>query len=158
MAFVRVIEDEHSQIEVFHKGNAWAVIIDIGYDDVEPLTYSLVVGLEPMGGGAIEYYFQVVEANLQTEHERTYWVGKDTAFIESDDRAIILRALLAATRALLDNARPERVEVVTYESNPPEKALVKHLLIGRVFEDCGYAVHTADPYHGKRVWWMERTS
>jgi hypothetical protein len=157
MAFVRVISDEEFQADTFKKGNSWSIVVNIGYDDENDLSYSLVVGLEPMGGGAIEYFFQIIEADGESGGEYIYWSGKDTAaFIPKEDRVVILSAVLTATRALIENAKPSRVEMVSYDPDPPQKALVKHWLIGRVFEQCGYVVKTADPYHGKRVWWMER--
>ncbi|MDP3553264.1 hypothetical protein [Methylocystis sp.] len=158
MAFVRIIQEDEFQADTFRSGDSWAIIVNIGYDDITDARYSLVVGLSPMGGGPIEFYFQVVEADAETEQEHVYWCGKEVAsFISKDDRLVILAALLTATHVLLENARPTRVEMVSYEANPPDKALVKFSLVGKVFEDSGYAVHVADPYHGKRVWWMERT-
>ncbi|WP_428988856.1 hypothetical protein [Methylocapsa aurea] len=125
MAFVRIIQEDQFQADTFRNGAAWAVVVNIGFDDTEPLNYSLIVGLDLMGAGAIEYYFHIVEANSETEDEYIYWSGRDTAsFIPSDDRVVILGALLTATHVLLEQARPERVEVVTHDANPPEKALV----------------------------------
>jgi hypothetical protein len=156
MAFVRTISPDDFQFETFKTGNAWLVVVSIGYDDGLDISYSLVVGLEPAAGGAVEYFFQIVEAERETGVEYVYWSGKDTRFLKQDDRKIVLAALLTATSALLTSARPERVEMITHSPDLPDKALVKHLSIARVFESCGYEVHTADPYHGKRVWWMER--
>jgi hypothetical protein len=156
MAFVRTLSRDDFQFETFKNGNAWLVIVSIGYDDEKDASYTLVVGLEPGGGSAIEYFFQIVEAEGETGGEHTYWSGRDTRFIRPDDRKVILEAVLTATHMLLTSARPSRVEMVTYDPNPPEKALVKHWMVGKVFESCGYKVQAADPYHGKRVWWMER--
>lgn len=156
MAFVRTISPDDFQFETFKNGNAWLVVVSIGYDDEFDITYSLVVGLEPAAGGAVEYFFQIVEADGETGGEHVYWSGKDTRFLKKDDRKIVLAAVLTATRMLLTSASPKRVEMITHSPDPPDKALVKHHLIGKVFASCGYEVHSADPYHGRRVWWMER--
>ncbi|MCW2317972.1 hypothetical protein M2322_003537 [Rhodoblastus acidophilus] len=157
MAFVRIIEETTFQSDVFRDGNEWAVIINIGYDDELPLNYSLVVGLSPMAGGDLEYYFYMVEADSANDREEIYWCAQRVArLVPAEDRVIVLGSLLTATKALLDNARPERFDMVTRDANPPEKALVKYHLIGSVFEACGYNVNVADPWHGKRIWWMER--
>jgi hypothetical protein len=159
MAFVRTVSRDDFQFQTFKHGNSWLVILNIGYDDQIDLSYSLVVGLEPAVGGAIEYFFHIVEADGETGGEHTYWSGKETAhFILKDDRKVILEAVLTATQLLLKNAQPSRVEVTTYDPDPPDKALVKHLMIGRVFELGGYQVHAGNSYHGKRVWWMDRAT
>jgi hypothetical protein len=159
MAFVGVIQEDIFQADTFREGRSWAIIVNIGYDDERPLSYSIVVGLSPMAGGPIEFYFHMVEADGETGEEHIYWCGRDVAhFIPPESRSIILATVMTATKALIENACPQRVEMVSYDEDPPAKALVKHFLIGRVFEQCGYTVRTADEFHGKRVWWMERNS
>jgi hypothetical protein len=157
MAFVRVLNEEEFQAETFRSGNSWSIVVNVGYDDEKPISYSLHVGLSPMAGGPIEFYFQIVEFDEEYESEHAFLSGKDTAcFLKGDDRKIVLWAVLTAAHMLLEAAKPERVEYVAYDPDPPEKALLKHWLIGKVFEESGYEVSTADPFHGKRVWWMVR--
>jgi len=158
MAFVRIISEDHFQADTFRNGESWSIIVNVGYDDGTDAKYSLVVGLSPMIGGPNEFFFHIVEVDGQNGEEYLYWSAKDVAsFIPSEDRVVILGALLKATRVLLENAQPSRVEMVSYDPNPPEKALVKYFMVGKMFESCGYTVNVADAYHGKRVWWMERS-
>lgn len=157
MTFVLAIGADGGHL--FQNGNAYAVIVSVGFDDEHDKSYSIVIGLEPQAGGTQEFYFHIVEADGETGEEVTYWSGKDVArFIDKADRELIRAVLLTETERLLHYVRPERVEVITYDENPPDRALVKYFLIGDAFQRCGYEVHTADPYHGKQVWWMERHS
>lgn len=157
MAFVCTVKKETFDAEVFQHGNSYAAVINVGYDADSDRGYSLVVGLEPMAGGELEYFFHILETDRKIEYKQDYWCGKDVAeFISKEDRQAILQVLVSATCEMLDLVRPEKVNYISHDVNPPDKALVKHGLIASGFERCGYQVHTADPYHGKRVWWMER--
>jgi len=159
MVFIRTLQsgDIHSECRLYENGSEKLVIVGIGYDDQEPLNYTLVAGFSPMAGGDMEYFFHVVEANEETGEAYPHYSGKDTRFLKGDDRQAVLEALLAATRCLLDSRLPKRVFRITYDENPPDKALGKHYLVAQVFEEYGYKVTIADPWHGHRAWWMELT-
>jgi hypothetical protein len=158
MTFVCTVAEEVFRADFFENGSSRAAVINIGYDDATEIGYSLAVGLEPLaGGGGDEYYFHLIEVDGRTGAEHIYWSGRDVRFIPKPDREHILRAVLALTGHILDRFRPERVFCCTFDENPPEDALLKHFLIAHVFEECGYKVRTADSYHGKRIWWMERS-
>jgi hypothetical protein len=156
MAFVCTISDESFSTEVFINGSSTGCVINVGYDDTSDKGFSVVVGLETAPGGGHEFFFFLLEVDGGTGAEHPYWCGKDVAkFIGKDDRNQILRAILGVTEFILTEIKPKSVNYCTHDQNPPEEALVKHFLIANVFEECGYEVRTADPYHGKRIWWME---
>jgi hypothetical protein len=158
MAFVCTVENV-VDLEIFRSGSSSAIVFRVGHDDDQQnmKTYSAVLGLTPQGGGDLEFYFHLLEVDDETGAEYIYWSGKDVAkFIGPADRHRILEAILAATAELLTRIAPQKVHCCTHDQHPPDRALVKHFLIANVFEECGYEVHTSDPYHGKRVWWMER--
>lgn len=158
MAFICTARGEHFSADVFQDENACSIVVDIGYDDEKDCDYKVVVGLEPQAGGGAEFYFHIIEIDGETGRDYPYWSGRDVArFIGPADRHEIMCVILTLVQVLLQTARPERVECVTHDANPPDAALLKHRAILEVFSECGYNVITADPYHGKRVWWMERT-
>ena len=105
----------------------------------------------------MEFYFMVVEADEINNTEITCFSGlKTLAMLPREERRVVLRAILHATRLLLGQVNPAIVNWCTWDENPPRKALDKHLLIAKVFEVCGYEVGTSDAYHGHHVWWAER--
>jgi hypothetical protein len=135
----------------------FAFIVDVGYDNESARDFKLEVGLSPLGGGELEFYFYLWAVDGQTGEITPYWCGRDVAqFVSRENRAEIRAVLMTLTRDLLETARPGTVHYVTHDANPPDEAMLKHEAIIKVFEDCSYEVHTADPWHGKRVWWMER--
>lgn len=157
MAFVLTLSDQEQSATVNARGTDIVVIVPLGYDDVRPLVYSLMLGLSPMAGGDLEYFFCIIEANSQDNTETQLWSGVDTRHLFSrEDRNAILKGLLGATEMLINAAKPAKVTMCTIDTGAPEKADRKHLLVARMFETCGYDVQCADPYHGRRIWQMER--
>jgi len=157
MAFILTLNPEEQSATVNRHGNEIVVIVPLGYDDARPLIYSLMLGLSPMAGGDLEFFFCIIEADNQYNTEKQLWSGLDTTEIFSGEhRTSILKGLLGATEMLVNAVKPSQVTMCTIDTGAPKKADRKHLLIARVFETCGYAVKCADEYHGKRVWQMER--
>lgn len=158
MAFICTVKGENFNIEVFRKGNAFSVVINLGYEDDSDAGYSAVIGLEPMGGGNIEFFFHLVRFRDGHDDE-LFWSGLDLPnCILPNDRECILDALCSTAHELLNQVKPPTFHYCTHDRDAPDKALVKHILMMKVFESCGYTVNSADPYQGKRVWWMERKS
>jgi hypothetical protein len=159
MAFVCTVLDDTFRVSIFSRDHdPAAVIVDIGYDDAMPYDWKLFVGLSATAGlDGVEFYFYLARFDSETGGEECFWSGRDVApYIDKPSRTAILDTLLSVIRDLLDRVCPHRVLCVTHEANPPEEALLKYELVGRVFRECGYDVKCADSYHGKRVWWMER--
>jgi hypothetical protein len=138
---------------------AWGqtVVIPIGYDDNSPLSYSLLIGLAPMAGGDLEYYFCVVEADTTTGEEAHTYSGLDTRQIITSlaHRKLVLHDVMAGTELLLRIINPPRFFCCTYDSDLPEKALTKHMLIAATFGMCGYKVEEQPFRLGKYSWRME---
>ena len=154
--FRLTVTQSHYKADSFQDGGEYLTIVNVGYDDESSKSYSAALGLSPQAGGDLEFFFHLVEADGETESEHAYWCGKDVArFIMRPDRQVILDIIIRETDTLLRRAKPEKVHCVTVDEYPPDRALVKHFLIADVFSSCGYLVHTADVWHGKRVWWME---
>jgi|ERR1700722_19902776 hypothetical protein len=134
-----------------------SVVVPIGYDDVAPRSYSLLIAFDRTGGGDEEFFFCMIEANHDDNTETRYWSGLDVArFAPEADRKLIRTTLLAGTELLLRHKAPQRVFCCTHDSHLPEKALTKHLLVARIFETCGYIVEAQPLFLGKYSWWMER--
>lgn len=157
MAFVCTCREDAFNVEVFQRGSASLAVLQIGYDDESSLVFTMAVGFEPLPGGDSEFFFHVVEGDTETDHEHTYWSGRETGFISArEDRRAILDAVLTLTQGLIRSVQPPSVQWYTHDETPPERALVKHFLIANVFDANGYAVRTTDPYHGRWVWFAER--
>jgi len=122
-----------------------SVLIPIGYDDVETKSYSLLISFDITGGGIDEFFFCVIEASHQDGTEVRYWSGLEVGkFTSREDRILIRQLLLEGTKRLLNHKAPKRVFCCTHDSDLPEKALEKHLLIAQIFKMCGYEVR-AEP-------------
>jgi hypothetical protein len=134
-----------------------SVVVPIGYDDMEPKSYSLLIAFDMTAGGDAEFFFCVIELNHETNEEIRYWSGLDVAkFANLADRAFIRHALLGGTEILLKHKSPDRVFCCTHDSDLPDKALLKHLLVAQTFKTCGYSVTNEPICLGKYSWWMER--
>lgn len=143
--------------EVFRRGSAYLVVLNIGYDADIDHTYSLIVGLEPAPSGGMEFFFSILDADNSTNTEAELYSGLHTTHLfTAGQRSAILKAMLDATKSLLNQVNSERVSWFTWDTNLPPKAMAKYLRLARTFEMCGYEVHTGDAYHGRHVWWAER--
>jgi hypothetical protein len=126
MAFVCTADRWRSNLQLVRE----AAIIGIGYDDVAPESYTLLVSFDVMAGGDSEFFFCVIEVDNQDGIETRYWSGLEVArFASREQRALIRGALLGGLELLLKRLIPERVFCCTHDQNPPAAALLKHLLI-----------------------------
>jgi hypothetical protein len=156
MTFVCTAADQHPPFRIYLDGNSYAIQFPVGHDDDQGVTYFGVVGLGSARPGDLQYYFHIVELEYEYECPQQIWSGKDLPqSICACSRSEILEAIVVATAYLLDEIRPDWV-FRTVDGSLPPKALEKHSMITKVFIDCGYRVHTADRYQGRRIWWMER--
>lgn len=143
--------------EAFRRGSSYLVVINIGYDPVIDHTYSIIVGLEGAVGGGMEYFFSILDADNRNNTEIELHSGLETTILFSKEQRIaVLKAVLDATKVLLNQVNPDRVSWFTWDADLPEKALAKYLQVADIFEMCGYRVHTSDAYHGRYAWWAER--
>jgi hypothetical protein len=158
MAFECTVGPGSYHTEVFGHGDESSVLVHIGRDPELRCNYSLVAGLSPMAGGDHEYYFSVIRA-FDEDGEEDIWDARIIAgLISQDDRRNILVALLDATVALINQARPERFIMATHDAYLPDKAMRKYYILLRIFKRCGYDVTGADTYLGKDAWWMDRNA
>lgn len=153
MAFVCTVTQGKFRVQGFQAGASAVAIVDIGYDDAEPLNYKAAIGLDTLPGGGLELYFHVIEADGADGEERIFWSGRDTRFIADPiDRQIILAAILTGLRGLLGSADPDQFVWFTYDEAPPKKALVKFMAIKQAVERCGYTVTSSRMPLGRRAW------
>lgn len=157
--FVCTLGAGHITYDVIQIGSSVVVLVPIGFDreDDSDISYFASVGVDVTAGGGWEMFFHILEYDHHTGAEHRYWSGKDTeAFIVGHDRARVLDAVCGAAQALIDHGSPDEIEVVTYDADPPEKAIIKHLTVMSVFERNGYRIKTFDPHHGRRIWILIR--
>ena len=153
MAFVCTIPQGGFRVQGFAASVPRVAIIDIGYDDAEPLNYKVAIGFDALAGAGLELYFHVIEADRETGDEHIFWSGRNTRFIRAtEDRAAVLGAALFGLRDLLKVSNPEGFVWFTYDEAMPRRALLKFDLIRRVVEECGYTVTASRLPRGRRAW------
>lgn len=156
MAFQLTVSEDGWHADVFRRGDAYLVIINFGYNPEIKTTYSVMTGLEPLPGGDMEHFFCIIANNANNEKE-TFFSGSQTIdLFPKTTRELVLNMVLGTTKTLLDTAKCQSIRHSTRDADLPQKALVKHMLIVRVIETCGYEIRKPDPYHGRHIWWAER--
>lgn len=156
MAFVCVLTDRAIPVEHFQKGSDHLAMCHIGRDDNQNRNYFAAAILSPQAGGGIEFVFRIIEVNGVTKEEFSYHSGRDTPFIQGEDRRLVLNAILVLTEFLVRTVRPDTVFRCTADDNLPAKAMEKHERINELLEKCGYKVTRGEPYHGKCIWYATR--
>jgi hypothetical protein len=159
VAFVCTVTQGGFRIQGFSAGTPRLAIVDIGYDNVEPLNYKAAIGLDALPGGTLELYFHIIEADGETGSEHLFWSGRDTRFIADPiDRQTILVSILAGLRALLLMVDPDEFVWFTIDEAPPKRALVKFAAVRQAVERCGYKVTSSRLSMGRRGWKARRLS
>lgn len=131
------------------------VRIEVGYDDQTGAVFSSFTCLATVPGyGDLrhEFVFNIVRA---THAESDYFMdGSETrsTIVDPVHRAYIMNTVCSATNALLDEVRPQEVEMMTYTPNLPERALLKYNRIRRVLDENGYPLETVVNVHGRYIW------
>lgn len=132
------------------------LVFPIGYDDENPLYYSVLMGFSPMPGGDVEFYWVIIEADKETGEERALWSGLETKdIIGKAERILVRTAVLSGIEYLLERVKPNRVFCCTHDSDLPRKALYKHSLVAAQFKLGGYSVSDQPEMLGKQSWWAE---
>jgi hypothetical protein len=158
MPFQLTVSEDGWHADVFRRGEAYLVIINFGYNSETKTTYSVMTGLEPLQGGDMEHFFCIISNDAENQKE-TYFSGAQTVdLFPKSTRKLVLDMILGTTKTLLDTAKCQSIRHSTHDADLPHKALVKHALIVKVIETCGYEIRKPDPYHGRHIWWAERLS
>lgn len=141
---------------MFRDGNAFLVVINFGYNSETKTTFSVMIGLSPLPGGDMEHFFCIIANNADNSKEE-YFSGLQTkGLFPPDARKLVLEMVLSATQSLISTAQCSSIRMFTHDADMPKKALIKHTMIAKVIETCGYAINKPDPYHGRHIWWAER--
>ncbi|MFG1260069.1 hypothetical protein V5F79_22335 [Xanthobacter flavus] len=158
MAFVCTLTGDSFNADVATRGSSRIVTARIGVDDERDIIYSVMVCLDPGGGGDMELVFAVVAADTAGREEPTeYLSGIETAsLIRGADREIVLSAIIGCVGNLVRAVQPPRIYMCTYDTDLPDRAVRKHIRVARAIETCGYYVKYPDPFHGQHIWYMER--
>ncbi|WP_224004871.1 hypothetical protein [Aureimonas sp. SA4125] len=151
------------EISFFLTNNGvWYVAqLPIGFDDVSMCRYSIFVALGSIAGygdHAKEIIYCLLEYDPHTDHIYDIW---ESAVVrmkipEPDHRAAVLSAICQAIEALIDEARPSVLTMVTYTPNLPAKALTKYQRILQTLAGKGYTVWKTDVWNGSHTWFAER--
>jgi len=155
--FICTVGSGDVHVDYIKREFGYAVLVPIGYSEDGQYNYFVQTAFSELPGGELEYYFNVIEVDGVNNNEYFYTSGWDTRIlIQGDDRLKVLSAICAATRHLIMAVKPQQCMRCTNDAHQPDKALEKHYLISKIFEEAGYEVVTADPFHGRRIWWMIR--
>jgi hypothetical protein len=129
--------------------DAQAAVVPIGYDDIEPKSFTILVGFAASPG--------VVEADHETGQEFHLYSGLETKHIFNTlDRQLVLDAAFWATEKLLELVAPPRFFCCTYDADLPERALRKHQKLVERFRMCGYQVSPQPVQMGKHSWYLDK--
>lgn len=143
--------------EPVEEAGGYVIAIGLGSDDELGLDYTLLIGLEPLPGGEHEFFFFLVEVDVNTGKENPIWSGQETARKMSKyQRGLIRACLLTATENLIRSVRPPAFSMTTHDENLPERPLEKFTLLTNLFERCGYSVTERDRRLRNRSWRMEQ--
>lgn len=158
MAFVCTVSPDSMRADICRRGSEVLVNTPIGFDDTDPINYSLLVGLSP-APSAMEYFFVILKIDGENYTEEQIWDSRLVGdFVSSADRALIKNLLLAVTARLLKTVEHDTFFMATYLPDLSNRALEKYHDLCHVFVNAGYKVTKADPYNGNLMWWAERES
>lgn len=156
MSFTLHLTPDHlANLEILHTGNDHHIVVPVGITD-DGTTYHMVVGLCPLPGDLLEFYFHMAELSPE-DHEDIVWDAQRIArIIPPKDRLTILVAVGVMARVLIQHVNPERFVMTLHDPSPPEKAMRKYHILNHVFAGCGYKITNCDDYHGITSWWLDR--
>lgn len=149
-------------VSVLRRDDEFIVQVQIGYDDAAQRVYSLFVTLAPLMGYAdvpgYELVFAVLDASIGGTDIIDHHDGATTRSFLADplDRARVLALLVQATQLLIDEARPNHVNMVTHSADLPNKALMKFQRLCALFGRNGFTAGKGNSYHGRHIWMMTR--
>jgi hypothetical protein len=145
------------RVEFVRSGDRATAICPVGYDRVgRDLNFFIQAELLP-GGGGLEYRFWLTQVDGQTKQRHAHWnSGVVAGFIGAEDRRRILGVLCAISRSLIVQVAPATFYMTTLEPDLPDRALAKYRTLLALFGECGYKIAEAAPYHGLRLWWLDR--
>lgn len=106
-----------------------------------------------------EFSFEITVTSLDGGWESFSTQDRDTAanFIPVEIRHLVMDAVCASFRSLLQRVRPYKVYRVTKARNPDEKVLQKHHLLTQVLLDSGYSlVQQGTDAYGRAFWLFQR--
>lgn len=135
-------------------------MVPIGHDDETGSTYTLMVALSRTPGnahGERELIFNISESDQLAGGTYIYWDGSEVAHkIPAIHRATILHIICNCLARLADILRPQTIVMQTYGDHLPDKAIAKYQTVCMFAASIGYATTELDPYHGVRMWKLER--
>jgi hypothetical protein len=154
MAFVCTLAGAYPDPEFSVDRGYSYVTVPIGYDDCEPLEFSIIVGLTKSGGGLTDYFFAIQKFNEITDEVEAIMSGtRLNSYFCKEIREEIFIGILHITDILLRHTSEREIYRHTFDINPPPKALAKHRRVSQVFQKCGYAVAESGPVYGVYSWY-----
>lgn len=156
-------ELETIEISVATDGSSTVAQLPIGYEAEPHRRYSLFAAFDTVPGrgpDTRELVFCLLEHDVEEDVLYRIWDSRETRhkIPKPEDRAAVLGALRQVIRQLIDDARPRVVIMHTREAHLPQRALRRYAAVCSVFDEEGYRVGSADPFHGRLTWMMERTA
>lgn len=160
MAYRSLLGGAVYEASLFDNGEQYWAITRIGEADEPERTYSVACSLTPMPAaalGTLEFSFTIIEMDVATGHEHSFWNGADTKhFLTPADRNSVGGIILDSIDELVAAALPDHIFMQACNANLPAKALHKYERILETFVKLGYGIEEQPEYHGRKSWWMER--
>ncbi len=156
-----LVEIDEINFTISTNGTQYVAQVPVGYDDQTLCRYSIFVAFVMVpgyGNDTKELTYCLTEYDAASDTITDIW---DSAVVRakipnSNHRSAILSAVCQAIEALIDEASPNVVTMVTYTPHLPEKALAKYQRVQEIFAARGYKVGKSDVWHGSHTWMMER--
>lgn len=156
MAFVCTIAANRLDFDTTQLGSSRNIRARVGHDDIRNINYFLMLTLDSMAGGDLEFAFSFVRAFPDDRLEEVIRESHIVAqLVSRPDRRQIRARLLRLTSELVRHAGTARICMITYDAHLPNQALEKYWQLCQVFTHCGYKIMRTDPYHGRHAWFMD---
>jgi hypothetical protein len=146
----------YTKFDVYKNDDSIVLEFYVGRNIDEGALYFVMLAFTPYEcKNSQEFIFCILKKfpNFGENSHQFLFSGLETVeLFPPDVRKSILDIAICGVDALLQIKKPETIYRITADSNPPERAMVKHVLIGEAFAQHGYNIWRCDDCEGKRVW------
>jgi hypothetical protein len=142
-------------------GWRYSVLVPLAISDDERRLVGVLTSLYPFEEQGVqmhEFQFAISVADLETEEAfETYQRDIAKGFIPDEVRPLVIEIVCSTIPTLVEHVQPMSIYRVTNATRPPEKALRKHEMVTKRFQDCGFEItQRGADRAGREFWVMER--
>ncbi len=157
MGYRDLIPDDGSiLIDFVKEGDCLTALSKIGENPDLSEIYFLEVVLQPaiaVGGHEIIFVILVFDQDTETM-DRVLESERGRAKIPRECRPKVHNVLATLTRSVLEEIRPDKVQMHTYETHIPARAFRRYETVLNAASSLGYECGRFAEYHGQQMWAM----